>query len=411
MVSPSLISTAISLPHQNGSGRTAIQLPPDNLPGHTISLFQQVPRVQVELKSENDVHAYIKAEVERVTAKYHHTFDRFKETTGIKHFLDTRSAEDTIVKRARGSTLLTPVHDEALWVGTIVVGTGDGQAWLTAKFDTGALDTIIHHGHYDAFRSSTSTFPFPEENFQLAYNDGTEAYGRVVLDTVTVADLAARHVAVGDATSSTVPSEHFQSVVGMASLMQSSNTVLRRPGLITALVAQGLMPKKLFCFGLWQGGSGRLDLGRMVHPYSDVISWTRVLNPQHGLWAAHFTISGVEDVQTAVVDTGTRLLVGPYELVKDVITAAGMMPIEHNGQVYGMYPPHGSTPRVSITIAGLEVVLSAASLEFRIFNGYIVAGITGKQDMDGWWMLGHTFLRNVYAAFDAEEEQLGFAPH
>ncbi|KAL9932358.1 hypothetical protein V8E36_008837 [Tilletia maclaganii] len=408
MVSPSLINAAIVLPHQNSSARTTIQLPPDSLPRHTISLFQQVPRVHVELRRENDVHAYIKAEVDRVTAKYHHTFDRFKETTGSMHFLDTRLAEDTIVKRERGSTSLTPVSDGALWVGTIFVGTGAGQARLTAKFDTGALDTIIHHGQYTAVRSQSATFP--GQTFRLAYNDGTWALGRVVLDTVTVADLTAQRVAVGDAISSTVP-DNYQSVVGMASLMQSSNTVLRRTGLIAALTDQGLMPKKLFCFGLWQGGSGRLDLGHTAQPYRDHISWTAVLHPEYGLWAAHLTISGVENVQIAVVDTGTRMLIGPYGLVKDVITAAGIEPLEQNGQIYGMYVPIGPTPRIAITIAGLEVVLSAASLAYESYSNLIFVGIIGKQDMDGWWILGHTFLQNVYAAFDAEGQLLGFAPH
>ncbi|KAL9932337.1 hypothetical protein V8E36_008816 [Tilletia maclaganii] len=273
----------------------------------------------------------------------------------------------------------------------------------------GALDTIIHHGQYTAVRSQSATFP--GQTFRLAYNDGTWALGRVVLDTVTVADLTAHHVAVGDAISSTVPADNYQSVVGMASLMQSSNTVLRRTGLIAALTDQGLMPKKLFCFGLWQGGSGRLDLGHTAQPYRDHISWTAVLHPEYGLWAAHFTISGVEDVQIAVVDTGTRMLIGPYGLVKDVITAAGIEPLEQNGQIYGMYLPIEPTPRIAITIAGLEVVLSAASLAYESYSNLIFVGIIGKQDMDGWWILGHTFLQNVYAAFDAEGQLLGFAPH
>ncbi|KAL9932336.1 hypothetical protein V8E36_008815 [Tilletia maclaganii] len=103
----------------------------------------------------------------------------------------------------------------------------------------------------------------------------------------------------------------------------------------------------------------------------------------NGLWTIPFTISGVEEAQIAVVDTGARRLVGLYELVKNVITAAGMVVMERNGHVHGVYSASERPPQVSTTIAGLKVVMSAESLAYQKHGEVIVAGIVGKREMDG----------------------------
>ncbi|KAL9932340.1 hypothetical protein V8E36_008819, partial [Tilletia maclaganii] len=406
----SVVGVAFASPHQSSSAGTSIQLPPDNLHGHTISLFQQVPRAQFEPRSEDDMHTYIKAEVDRVMAKYDHTFDRFRAATGVDHFLDTRSEKALSEKRQSGEMPLTPIRDGAMWIGWISVGTGRGQARLSAKFDTGAVDTILHRGHYD--RRNSRTAQDTRETFQIDYVDGSRVQGRVVLDSVFVAGLEAHDVAVGDAITSLVSPNGFEVIVGMASLTSSSQTsAFRRPGLIPTLLAQHAIQHNLFGFGLWKDGGARLDIGHTPTEYRGRIAWIPILNPEFGMWTAPFAISGVEGLQIGVVDTGSRMIVGPYELVRSVIIAAGMEVQEQDGQVHSMYQEDGPRPYVSINIAGLNVVFSAGSLAYETREHLTFAGIVGQRDMDGWWLLGDTFLQNVYAIFDGDRQMLGFAPH
>ncbi|KAL9932356.1 hypothetical protein V8E36_008835 [Tilletia maclaganii] len=302
---------------------------------------------------------------------------------------------------------LAPVRHGVLWVGLINVGTGRGQTQLTANFDTGAIDTIIHPGQYPFLASSSARYT--GKVFQLEYSDGTTAQGRVMLETVSLARLQALDVAIGDSTISTVNADESQAIVGMASLMPPGVSALRRPGLIPTLFAQGSIERRLVCFGLWKDETARLDIGHIAPMYRGRISWTPVLNPEYGIWASSFAISGVAEPQVAIVDTGTSLIIGPYELVFRVIIAAGLLPYEQDGHIHGMYPTNGPRPFVAIHIAGLQFVLTADSLAYQEDGAFTIVGIVGKQGQSGWWVLGDVFLQNVYAVFDTEGRRIGFA--
>ncbi|KAL9932344.1 hypothetical protein V8E36_008823 [Tilletia maclaganii] len=257
MLSLSLISAAIALSyHASSVGRftelRSTETSIYNSSWHTIPLFQQVPHARFKPRTNKEVHACIKAEVDRATAKQHHTFDRFKEATGEKHFLDKRSEANLTVKRADGEMPLTPVRSGVAWIGMVIIGSGFGQARVRAKFDTGALDLIIHHSQYDFIRSSSAQHT--RDSFQLGYSDGTTAEIRVMLDTVFVAGLVATDLAIGDATYSTADPYDYEAVVGVTTLVRPEVSALRRPGLIPTLYAQGSIPDKVFCFGLWKGG-------------------------------------------------------------------------------------------------------------------------------------------------------------
>ncbi|KAL9932334.1 hypothetical protein V8E36_008813 [Tilletia maclaganii] len=369
-------------------------------------MFSLFHAQQFEPRSEDDMHTYIKAEVDRVMAKYDHTFDRFREAAGVNHFLDARSED--IEKRTEGELPLTPVLHRAVWVGMISIGNGRGQARLTAKFDTRVVDTIVHHG-YDRRRSRGSRDT--GATFEIDYLDSNRAEGRVVLDSVFVAGLEAHNFAIGAATASTVNPDDGDVIVGMASLMSSQTSAFRRPGLIPTLLAQHAIQHNLFGFGLWKDGGARLDIGHTPTEYRGRIAWIPILNPEFGMWTAPFAISGVEGLQIGVVDTGSRMIVGPYELVRNVIIFAGMVDHDQDGQVHGMYHELGPRPYVSINIAGLDVVLSAESLAYETREDLTLASIVGKENMGGWWLLGDTFLQNVYAIFDGDRQMLGFAPH
>ncbi|KAL9933561.1 hypothetical protein V8E36_007737 [Tilletia maclaganii] len=407
MISSAFVSAAISPIRDGGMSGLAVCLPSVSSTGHTISLFKQVPRAHFTAESETDVHDHIAAEVNRLTAKYYRHFDNYKEATGVPLFLDNQP-EQLFQKRRTGHLPLTPVRDGELWAGMISIGAERHQTWLAARFDTGATDTVINPGQYDYARSRSSRRT--GEFFRLTFSDHTQAQGKVILDTVAVGDLEARHVAIGIVMISTVNVVDYQSIVGMASMVPPALSALRLPGLIPSLMAQGSLQRHVFCFGLWKDEGARLDLGHIAQQYRGQIAWTPVVETGYRMWLTTFAISGVAEPQTGFVDTGTSLIVGPYRAVYDVIVAAGMSLHVQDGQVYGVYLTDGPTPHVSISIAGLDVVLSADSLAYRVRGALTVAGIVGREGLDGWWLLVDTFLQSVYVVFDAEGQRIGFAP-
>ncbi|KAL9938433.1 hypothetical protein V8E36_003056, partial [Tilletia maclaganii] len=247
-------------------------------------------------------------------------------------------------------------------------------------------------------------------NFQIQYHEGTYAEGRVVFESVYVAGLRARHVAIGAATRSTVSPDDCDVIVGMASLMSPETSALRQPGLVPTMLAQGSIEHNLFAFGLWKDREARLDIGHIPAEYLDRISWTPVTHPQLGMWTVRFTISGVDGVQIGVVDTGSRMIVGPYRRVRRMFIHADMEMREENGRVFGQYHELGSQPYFVINIAGLNVVLNGDSLAYGTFEDLTVAGIVGQQNLGNWWLLGAPFLQNVYAVFNGNLRMVGFAP-
>ncbi|KAL9932305.1 hypothetical protein V8E36_008784 [Tilletia maclaganii] len=393
MINPALINAAFPLLHDDGPLGTAHDFYRSDSPGHTIPLFRQGPGTHSEPMSEADVHAYVKAEVDRITHKY--------SAMGFKDDVDTRSGQGLLQERTNGRMQLTPIRGGMAWIGTISVGTGDGQVSLTANFDSGSPDLIVLPCHYDPARSTSAQQT--GEPFEMTFFDQNTAQGSVILETVRIAGLEARNVPIRHATTSTFNSDEFQALIGMASLMRQ-----RQPGLVPTLLAQGRIQRNLFGFGLWRDGGARLDLGFVPRRYQGQISWTDVVTPERGYWRCEFSIAGVEGAQLAIVDTGATLITGPMELVRTVFDQAQMHIVERNGALYGLYRSD-SPPDIAINIGGLDIVLSAQSLVYSDLGRFTYAGIVGRRGTGGWWVLGGTFFQNVYAIFDAEGQRIGFA--
>ncbi|KAL9931808.1 hypothetical protein V8E36_009358 [Tilletia maclaganii] len=375
--------------------------------GYSIPLHRQVPPSFTEATSKADVHAYVQSHVARIIAKYDRHFDLFEQTAGVKHGFDKRTQERRVHEGVPGRLPLSVVQDGVVWVGLVEIGTGPGRVERTATFDTGSVDLILHPGQYDP--STSTTAERTGETFSLVYGDGSSANGEVILDSVTVAGLEARNVAIGNALESTIGGD-CQAIVGMASMMMPlSMAALRRPGLMTALMEQGAIRRNVFGLGLWRDGSAHLDLGHIPSQYRGKISWTPIFSPEDGMWACYFGISGLPQTQIALVDTGTSLIIGPKELVRHVMTVAGLQVTEVGDSIRGVYRSDGPTPYIPLIIAGRTFVLSAESLAFRQYDQMTVAGIVGKPDRH-YWLLGDAFLQNVYAVFDADHKRMGFAP-
>ncbi|KAL9932343.1 hypothetical protein V8E36_008822 [Tilletia maclaganii] len=400
--SPELIRAATPFIRDDNPPGTVHHLYRDGSAGHTIRLFRQShSRAHSESRSEADLHAYVKAEVDRVTNKY--------SAIGFKYFVETRSNESLLQERTTGRVPLTPVRNGMAWIGVISVGTGCGEVPLTANFDTGSSDVIILPGQYDPTRSTSARHT--AESFQLTFVDSNNVQGSVILETVQVAGLEARNVPIRHAITSTLNSGGFQSLIGMASLVSPATSTRRQLGLIPKLLEQGCLQYNLFGFGLWQDARALLDLGCVPRQYRGQISWTDIINPEEGFWTCGFGISGLAGAQSAVVDTGTSMITGPMDLVRTVLLQAGMQTYERNGILYGLYRSDGPTPHISISIAGIDLVLSAQSMAYKNRGEFTLVGIAGRRGTSGWWVLGGVFLQNVYAVFDGEALRIGFAPH
>ncbi|VDC04081.1 unnamed protein product [Peniophora sp. CBMAI 1063] len=113
----------------------------------------------------------------------------------------------------------------------------------------------------------------------------------------------------------------------------------------------------------------------------------------------------------AAIDTGTTLLGGPSDSVSDFWgQVSGSQSI---GQ--GMYSyPCSTSLNVTISFGGRSYPINPNDLNFgRIGNGQCVGAIFSMGSSSGGsnpaWIVGDTFLKNVYSVFRANPASVGFA--
>ncbi|KAE8234311.1 hypothetical protein CF326_g642 [Tilletia indica] len=358
----------------------------------------------VEAVSPKDPYVVANAYVANLRIKYHLRFDHFKANTGKTNGFDKRTVETTSLAAVPGSgnEPLTDQENELLWTGQVGVGTP--VQTITLDFDTGSSDTWVNPKIYKP--SASSTAKKTGKTFRVAYGDGSNASGDIYLESVTVGGLTALNQAFGNATKSTLQDSGNQGIAGMAF---ETIAQFNAPPFFDTLVSQGTAPQNVFAFGLWPEGA-RLDLGQIVaEAYQGDITYSKV-DDSDGFWTTSFEVTGAEGTQTGIIDTGTTLILGPVDVVTAIYKSLGVETQVQDGQVYGVYPTN-SPPTITFTFNGTPFTLSPEALSFQVQGENTIAGLIGGDLGAGpAWIVGDTFLQDVYAVFDKGNLQVGFAP-
>ncbi|KAL9932346.1 hypothetical protein V8E36_008825 [Tilletia maclaganii] len=354
--------------------------------------------------SEKEAFALGHAYVSNIRVKYHSRFDHFTANTGKVHKFDARTVETTEAAAAATGSGKVPLKDrqnEILWTGAVGVGTP--AQTIIMIFDTGSTDTWSNPKAYDP--STSSTAKKTGKTFHTVYGDGSHASGDIYKESVTVGGLTARNQAYGNATKSTLQNAGAQGIAGLAF---ENIAQFKSPPFFDTLVAQGTVPQNVFAFGLWPEGA-RLDLGHIVaEAYQGEIAYSPV-DPSDGFWTTSFEVSGAEGTQTGMIDTGTTLILGPPDVVTAIYKSLGVQTQTQNGTVYGVYPTN-SPPTITFTFNGKPFTISPDALSFQAHGDKTVAGLIGADVGVGpAWIVGDTFLQDVYAIFDKGNLQVGFA--
>ena len=119
----------------------------------------------------------------------------------------------------------------------------------------------------------------------------------------------------------------------------------------------------------------------------------------------------VRNIQS-VIDTGTTLIIAQASQVRQIYAAIpGSKDVSATfGQGFYSFPC-STTERVSLTFAG-----KAFSISSDLFNlgrmsqrsSDCVGAIVGSNSIS-FWVVGDTFLQNVYTTFDLGSNRVGFA--
>ncbi|GAA5851854.1 hypothetical protein JCM9279_001909 [Rhodotorula babjevae] len=303
--------------------------------------------------------------------------------------------------------------DGNLWAGTLSIGTPPQE--FTIDFDTGSSDLWVPGTGVSGFTtfdpSQSSTVENSTDSFQISYGDGSSVSGPVYTDTVTVAGLSAK-------------SQHFSAVTNMGTDFFGATPVDGILGLgfetisnlgerpfFKTLWEEGHVSQNLFSFVLGDADDGELYLGGLDGTrYSGELTYTPVT--QAGYWQVEgaAVVNGIKlATEQMIIDTGTTLVLGPpASVAKFFKKVRGAKPFQ-NG--YWSYPC--ATPfKAALEFGGVTYQIPSKYLNLgltELGSSMCVASIVGQDVGVEAWIVGDSFLRNVYTVFNAGESSVGFA--
>ncbi|KAI0792602.1 acid protease [Abortiporus biennis] len=326
---------------------------------------------------------------------------------------------DRLVKRQSES--LTDQENDEEWTGATTIGSNNQP--FVIDFDTGSADLWVPSsgscsgcsGHNLYTASASSTSKKQSGTFEIQYGDGSTVSGPIYKDTVKVAGVTVSQQTFSAVTelSSLFSGDPADGILGLA--FSSISNLGASPFFNTAF-SQGAVSSNVFAFKLASSGSELYLGGTDSSKYSGSIEYHDVTGS--GFWqatGASAVVGGktvVSDFDT-IIDSGTTIMYGPPSAVKTFYAAISGSKVYDSENGYYSFPCN-SPPTVAFTWGGKQYTVSTANFNLgqTSSGSSSCVGALAGQDLglgDDVWLLGDSFMKNVYTAFDFDSNAVGFA--
>ncbi|KAF5377421.1 hypothetical protein D9757_009719 [Collybiopsis confluens] len=314
-------------------------------------------------------------------------------------------------------------EDETVWSGPLSIGTP--AQGFSINFDTGSSDLWVpsssctssacqSKSKYDASQSSTSSEQ--QGTFTIQYGDNTTVSGSIYNDTVVVAGITVTNQTFSAATtwSSNITSDSFDGILGLAFPQISQ---LNAQPFFNAALEQNAIGVGEFGFYLASSDSTLYLGGTDSDKFSGSFEFHDV-NVSTGFWqisgCSIFTgdTEAVSDFET-IIDSGASIMHGPPSAVEtfySTVPGSKLFDSEH-----GFYSfPCNSPPKVSFNWGNASFAISDANFNLGTTGegSSDCIGALATQDAglgENTWLLGASFMKNVYTVFSFDENAVGFA--
>ncbi|KAF8262632.1 acid protease [Lactarius quietus] len=326
---------------------------------------------------------------------------------------------------------LIDVDSNLLWTGVIEIG--DPPQKFSMQFDTGSSDTWVTstlcnstncdgHTRYDPHTSKTAVNL--KKTTELEYGGGNVSAEQYT-DTVSIAGFTACNQTLGAVLTYTsgYNNNNFPGTDGLVGMAYQSLSSFNSSPLFQTLVAQGQVAKPEFAFMLAENGSELCLGGTNSELYKGDFTYVPVINQVFWNITLDTIVIGDKHIapsrstSSAVIDTGTTLIIGVENDVKEIYAQIpGSEPADPKGDLgEGFYTiPCDFDTDVSFVFGGRPFPVSPRSFNLgSVTNSKnrCVGGIMylPPPDAPGFWTMGDLFLQNVYTVFDLAKNSVGFA--
>lgn len=202
---------------------------------------------------------------------------------------------------------------------------------------------------------------------------------------------------------------------GLMGMGYQSISVFNAPPVFQTLVAQGQVASPVFSFKLSSSGSELLLGGTNTDLYTGGFTYIPVKTK--GYWQIPIqTLSlgntaVLRNVQS-IIDTGTTLIIAPTSQVRQFYSRIPGSKDASRTVGAGFYTfPCSAQPSVSLTYGGKPFTIDPALFNLGRVSSRstdCVGAIVGTSGLN-FWVVGDTFLQNVYSTFDLGNNRVGFA--
>ncbi|KAI0792846.1 acid protease [Abortiporus biennis] len=323
--------------------------------------------------------------------------------------------------KKRQNEALTDQEDDLEWTGAITIGSNNQP--FVIDFDTGSSDLWVPSaskcsgcsGKHLYTASASTTSQKQSGTFSIEYGDGSTVSGPIYKDTVKVAGVTVSQQTFSPVTSlsSLFADDPTDGILGLAF---SSISNLGASPFFNSAFSQGVVSSDVFGFKLASSGSELYLGGTDTSLYTGSIEYHSVKNT--GFWqASSASISvGTKKVVTGfdtIIDSGTTIMYGPPSAVKTFYAAISGSKVYDSANGYYSFPCN-TPPTVSFSWGGKTFTVSTANFNLgqTSSGSSSCVGALAGQDLglgSNVWLLGDSFMKNVYTAFNFGTNQVGFA--
>lgn len=289
----------------------------------------------------------------------------------------------------------------------MLIDSGSANTWVMGSACTSHACQIHNtFGPADSKSLTTTT-----QDWQLAYGTG-QVEGVLAKDTVAFANYTLS-LEFGLATNASDDFNNYP-MDGILGLGPSDSNELDTPTVMETLDKQSDLASNVIGVHLSRAvdntKDGELTIGGIDHTrFTGKLSYTKINVADTWQIPIDDMIVGGNACnlqgKSAIIDTGTSYILMPPA---DADSVHAQIPgsVANNGQ-YTL--PCGSTTTVEVAFSGVKYAISPADYVGKSAGALCSSNIIGQQAFGpNQWIMGDTFLKNVYTVLDFDKNRVGF---